>query len=158
VKETAVNKLPYPEDGDIPNGPAQIKALADALEAIKWPTANVADKAITEAKLADALKSLLVHDTAESLKIIRGIVDTSGAGSIVEGAGFTIKRKAAGDIEILFTDDFSDVPSVTVAVLGGTMRVVRVNEATAAATRLIVQTTGLIAVDNVLSFIAVGPR
>jgi len=30
--ETTVFKLPYPEDGDAPNGPAQMKALAEAVE------------------------------------------------------------------------------------------------------------------------------
>jgi hypothetical protein len=38
---TAVNALPYPEDTDAPNGPAQIKALAEALDALKWGSRNL---------------------------------------------------------------------------------------------------------------------
>jgi len=34
--ETATYKFPSPEDSESPNGPAQIKALADKLEAVKW--------------------------------------------------------------------------------------------------------------------------
>lgn len=159
VDETPIYKLPFPEDSDAPDGPTQIEGLADALEAIKWLTANIADKAITEAKLADALKALLVHDTAESLKIIRGIVDTSGAGSIVEGAGFTISRKGTGDIEILFTAKFTDVPAVTVTNAVNQARFVATRGTpTAEAARFVVFSDSSLPVDSVLSFIAVGPR
>jgi len=34
--ETSTYKFPSPEDSEAPNGPAQIKALADKLEATKW--------------------------------------------------------------------------------------------------------------------------
>lgn len=40
MKETA-NGLPYPEDTDSPDGPAQIKALADALDVLKWGSRNL---------------------------------------------------------------------------------------------------------------------
>lgn len=39
--ETTVNILPYPVDGDAPDGPAQIKALAEALDVLKWGSRNL---------------------------------------------------------------------------------------------------------------------
>lgn len=51
MKETA-NGLPYPEDTDAPNGPAQIKALAEAIDQI--PSALIADLAVIESKLGNA--------------------------------------------------------------------------------------------------------
>ena len=39
--ETTVNKLPYPSDSDVPNGPAQIKALAELLDTLKWGIRNL---------------------------------------------------------------------------------------------------------------------
>lgn len=53
--ETATYKFPSPEDSESPNGPAQIKALADKLEAAKWlsqslkPTVGVKATNVTTA-------------------------------------------------------------------------------------------------------------
>lgn len=41
MDETAINKLPFPEDTDAPNGPEQIKALADALDVLNWGSRNL---------------------------------------------------------------------------------------------------------------------
>lgn len=41
-KTTAVNKIPYPEDTDAPDGPTQIKALAELLDTLKWGSRNLA--------------------------------------------------------------------------------------------------------------------
>lgn len=40
-KTTTVNALPYPEDTDAPNGPAQIKALAELLDTLKYGSRNL---------------------------------------------------------------------------------------------------------------------
>lgn len=40
-KETAVNKLKYPEDKDNPDGPTQIKELAEGLDVLKWGSRNL---------------------------------------------------------------------------------------------------------------------
>lgn len=41
MPSTAVNALPFPEDKDAPDGPVQIKALADALDVLKWGSRNL---------------------------------------------------------------------------------------------------------------------
>lgn len=41
-KTTTVNAIPYPEDTDAPDGPAQIKALAELLDTLKWGSRNLA--------------------------------------------------------------------------------------------------------------------
>lgn len=80
--ESTIYDLPYPEDADIPNGPAQIKALADKLDAMEWlsrslaPTAGV--KTMTGADLAlsssyqDAAGTTLeiTPDTASALLVV----------------------------------------------------------------------------------------
>lgn len=43
--ETSVNKLPYPTDANAPDGPTQIKALAEALDALKWGSRNLSPAA-----------------------------------------------------------------------------------------------------------------
>lgn len=40
-KTTTVNAIPYPEDSDVPNGPAQIKALAELLDTLQWGSRNL---------------------------------------------------------------------------------------------------------------------
>ena len=49
MSKTTSNGNPYPEDSDAPDGPTQIKALAEALNLI--PTKLIADAAITPAKM-----------------------------------------------------------------------------------------------------------
>lgn len=39
--ETSVNKIPYPKDADAPDGPTQIKALAELLDTLKWGSRNL---------------------------------------------------------------------------------------------------------------------
>jgi hypothetical protein len=41
MPETPVNKLPFPEDEDAPDGPVQVGALADALDVLKWGSRNL---------------------------------------------------------------------------------------------------------------------
>lgn len=40
-KTTTVNAIPYPEDADAPDGPVQIKALAELLDTLKWGSRNL---------------------------------------------------------------------------------------------------------------------
>jgi hypothetical protein len=39
--ETSVNKIPFPLDADAPDGPTQIKALAELLDTLKWGSRNL---------------------------------------------------------------------------------------------------------------------
>lgn len=48
---TTEYKFPYPGDGDAPDGPTQIKALAEALDKVKWLEKAIEDAAITSRKL-----------------------------------------------------------------------------------------------------------
>jgi hypothetical protein len=45
----------------------------------------------------------------ETLKIIRGVVDSAGA--VIEGSGFTAVRNSTGNFTITFDTPFSDVPA-----------------------------------------------
>jgi len=45
----------------------------------------------------------------ETLKIIRGVVDSAGA--VIEGSGFTAVRNSTGNFTITFSTPFSDIPS-----------------------------------------------
>jgi hypothetical protein len=47
----------------------------------------------------------------ETLKMIRGIVDSAGA--VIEGSGFTAVRNSTGNFTITFSTAFSDIPSFT---------------------------------------------
>lgn len=103
-----------------------------------------------------------VSSSLESLKIIRGIINTGGAGSIVKGSGFSIVRNGTGDVTITFTATFKDVPSV-VATVGETGAVSAIKHfekaATASTARLLVFLTATGAgQDSVFHFTAVGPR
>jgi hypothetical protein len=46
-----------------------------------------------------------------TLKVIRGTVNTAGAGSIVSGSGFTITRHSTGNLTVTFTTAFASAPS-----------------------------------------------
>jgi hypothetical protein len=41
MKATTIWGIPYPEDTDPPDGPTQIKALADYLDTLKWGSRNL---------------------------------------------------------------------------------------------------------------------
>lgn len=101
-----------------------------------------------------------VSSTVEELKIIRGIINTAGAGTIVKGGGFTIERKGTGDVLINFTAAFSDTPSVT-AVVGETAgtNMTKHNAAPAAGSaRLVIFNTAGVIIDGIFHFTAIGPR
>jgi hypothetical protein len=47
--------------------------------------------------------------SGETLKMLRGIVDSAGA--VIEGAGFTAVRNSTGNYTVTFSTPFSDIPS-----------------------------------------------
>lgn len=68
MKETAVNKLPYPEDTDPPDGPGQIKALADVLDTLKYGSRNLKPSI-----------GLVTGEAAEAFGTANTFVDVPGA-------------------------------------------------------------------------------
>lgn len=106
-----------------------------------------------------------VIETAENdLRLVRGTIDTSGSGTIVEGGGFSITRNNVGDVTVTFADAFSGVPSVTLAPLGGGSALGPIAShkngftRTPAAFRVEVVSIGAGFADGVFDFIAVGPQ
>jgi hypothetical protein len=108
------------------------------------------------------VSSARVRSDEPGLKIIRGIIDTTGAGSIVEGIGFSIARNGVGDLTITYTDDFSDVPSVDLTAVGAGGTVAHATIYSAAARTptsvRVYRTDGAgAAADGVFDFTATGP-
>lgn len=67
MKETAVNKLPKPEDTDAPDGPTQIGLLADTLDVLKWGSRNLKPTAG------------IVYGTGGSVFMLTSMTDVPGA-------------------------------------------------------------------------------
>lgn len=114
-KTTTIHGLPYPEDADSPDGPAQIKALAEALDALKYgsrslkPTALVAGASgtlsLTEAfqdvsgmviEVAPAVASILLVTAVFDLESIVGKAEWSGDSFQAEAYG-TVKLNSGAD-------------------------------------------------------------
>ena len=95
-----------------------------------------------------------------NLRMIRGTIDTSGAGSILFGSGFTIVRNGVGDITITFDPLFAAAPSVLTTVettvLGTGSHVDSTVPPTVSAVR-IQRYLGAVASDGVFDFVAIGP-
>lgn len=75
MKETTRLKLPYPEDADPPNGPAQIKSLAEAVEAqLARAGAQAKKKAIAgeESRTNVAYGLLTTADRVEGMEVHAG--------------------------------------------------------------------------------------
>jgi hypothetical protein len=92
----------------------------------------------------------------ENLRIIRGIVN--GAGTVLEGTGFTITKGAAGFYTITFTPAFADLPAVVVSPQSGLDRIATCTSITASSTGIFTRDSAGTAVDNQFNFIAIGPR
>jgi hypothetical protein len=97
------------------------------------------------------------------LRVVRGIVDTSTGGSVLEGVGFTVARNGVGDLSVDFADDFADVPAVVLTAAPTVAEDISLAElydpasATASGFRLFrFDNTGA-AADGVVHFVAVGP-
>jgi hypothetical protein len=63
VPTTTEYKFPYPADADAPDGPKQIKELAEALDKIQWLEAAIKDGAVTSRKLK--LSSGILRSSAD---------------------------------------------------------------------------------------------
>ncbi|HYF51304.1 MAG TPA: hypothetical protein VEJ63_17955 [Planctomycetota bacterium] len=94
----------------------------------------------------------------ENLRLMRGTVNTTGAGSIVAGGGFTITRNAAGDITINFSTAFSTVPSATATSqnAAGATSTVQITAVATNSVRLL-RLNGGAATDGIIHFIVMGP-
>lgn len=98
------------------------------------------------------------------LKIVRGIVNTAGSGSIVAGSGFSITRNNTGDLTVTFTTPFSGVPAVTFgaqgdgAALGPIVSRDDATVRTAGSFRVEIVKVATGFVDGIFDFIACGPR
>jgi hypothetical protein len=90
-----------------------------------------------------------------NLKVIRGIVNTAGAGTIVEGSGFTLTRHGTGDVTITFSTGFSNEPAIT-ATSGNWATQIQTYSTTAVRLNNFNTTTGAF-VDAVIHFQAIGP-
>lgn len=99
--------------GDLANR-AKVNASLTAAGAEVYASASFGANSELRRIIDDAGSSDFVQGRAESLKEIRGIVNTAGPnGSIIEGAGFTLIRNGVGDVKVTFTEPFSGVPTVT---------------------------------------------
>jgi hypothetical protein len=97
---------------------------------------------------------ILARPASAGPRIIRGIVDTSGSGSVTAGEGFSVTRNGAGDVTISFDFDFTNLPVVTVSRFGP--GVVNVSGLPSKATvGVIVRDTGFTAADGSFGFTAV---
>ena len=93
----------------------------------------------------------------ENLRIIRGVVDSSG--NILHGAGFTVARTGTGAYTVTFSGSFADFPAVTVSAQSGVARMATTTNVgtSSAQIRTFDGTTGTgAAVDAQFHFIAVG--
>lgn len=68
---------------------------------------------------AASLPSTVPTTVEENIEFVRGVIDTTGSGSILSGDGFTIVRNNVGDVTVTFDTPFSDIPSVTFGATGG---------------------------------------
>ncbi len=100
-----------------------------------------------------ALEAAIVRDSGESLRVIRGRVNSAGA--IESGSGFTLNHPSIGRWEISFSTPFADVPAV-VALVNGGGDIIEGGVASFATTLFTRDPATLVAVDIPFSFIVVG--
>jgi hypothetical protein len=91
----------------------------------------------------------------ETLKFIRGIVDSAGA--VIEGAGFTAVRNSTGNFTVTFSTAFSDIPSFFVTSTG-TVNTIEILSAAAASVNYLLSGSGGVAENNDHHILAVGPK
>ncbi len=127
--------------------------------------AEIVDGSVGAAEIVDGSVGTLeaptfVNSTVETLKVIRGTINTAGAGTIVVGSGFTITRNSIGNVTVNFSDSFSTAPTVTLGV-GNNANVtgVHVSGPTTSSCRvvLLVPSTGGNS-EGTFHFTAIGPR
>lgn len=109
---TTSNGNPYPLDADAPDGPAQIKALAEALNSI--PAKLLASDSVEEAKIKDlAVTTKKIANAAiATAKLADGAVTEPKLG---DGAGTSRKLKPtagliAASSNLVLTGVYADVP------------------------------------------------
>lgn len=149
-------------DADV-NAAAAIKySKLDLKEKISTTDFATAAKSPDADKLDGVDSTGYVTATAESLKIIRGIVEiTATEAKVVKGAGFTVAKTATGKATLTFTAAFSDVPSVTLASSGAGVVGVKVDEEiaiSASKASVVVLTTTFVPINGIFHFSAIGPR
>lgn len=100
-----------------------------------------------------------VNSTVETLKVIRGRINTASSGTILQGSGFTITRNGTGDLTVTFTAAFSALPSVPAPGAEGGDLIGNLQGApTTTTARFQLFSTGGTLTDGIFSFIAIGPR
>jgi hypothetical protein len=94
----------------------------------------------------------------EILRILRGRIDTTTPGTILQGTGFTLTRNGLGDVTVTFSTAFSATPVVIVVAEDVSQgSVVKINSVASGSVRLVRFLTNLTAADGILHFIAIGP-
>ena len=109
--------------------------------------------------IADTAK--VAKGSESNLHIIRGSIDSAGAGSILTGTGFTIVRNGIDDVTVNITSAFSDTPSVVVGAGSTAIRRAKLttSEPVVGSFRAMVSDTALgTAADGIFHFIAIGPK
>lgn len=89
--------------------------------------------------------------------VIRGRIDTTGAGSILHGTGFTIVRNGVGDVTVTFTTAFAAVPVVIPSTQDavGNVNVAKIEGTpTTTTARITRYNLAAAAVDGIVQFIA----
>lgn len=105
-----------------------------------------------------------VEAAETGLRLVRGTIDTSGSGTILEGGGFSITRNGVGDLTVTFTTAFADLPSVVLTPLGAGSSVGPIAShkngftRTTSAFRVEVVSIGSGFADGTFDFVAVGPQ
>lgn len=87
-------------------------------------------------------------------RILRGIIDSTGSGSITWGSGFSITRNGTGDVTITFDAEFNRPPAVIASRIGAGVANLTGTPDVASA-RVIIRDTGFTVADGTFEFIAV---
>lgn len=144
------------------NAVGSSEIAADAVGSSEIAADAVGSSEIAASAVGTSEAPSFVNSTVENLKVIRGIIDTTGSGSIVEGSGFTISRTGTGQVTVTFSASFSDVPAIVLSPgesAGGIGAKLATSAPTASAFQMVVfATTTAGAVDSLFHFIAIGPR
>lgn len=119
--ETSVYDFPYPLDSENPDGPLQVKALAEKLEATVWLPGALATAASVsaEASMAKPAASKLVVGGGS------GEMKTLAAGSngqvvtLIFGASVTVKN-GTGNIVLAYTGDMAAVSGSVLTLIYNT--------------------------------------
>jgi len=94
---------------------------------------------------------------AENLRIVRGIVQPTGA--IYNGTGFTITRNSAGNYTISFSPAFADTPSLTItAYTAGSPVTANCTGGTGSGYSSVDTWVGAVHADSWWNFTAIGAR